>query len=142
MIRKLSSKNTQELFLLDNKIFDCDKYSQNQITEELNQNSRIYFGWFEDGALVGFVGASMVEDESDIIKIGVEQGFRLKGIATKLFYKLKQELIKKNIKKIMLEVREKNDSAISFYLKLGFKKITVRKNYYVGDNAIILLMEI
>lgn len=142
MINKLTSNNAQALFELDNLIFDYDKYSLNQITEELNNNSRIYFGYFKNNVLVGFVGASVTLDTSDIMKIGVNPNFRNQGIASKLFDSLKKELIKQNVKKIMLEVREKNSNAISFYAKLGFKQIATRKNYYGNDNAIILMLEI
>ena len=38
MIKKLNSSNTSELFKLDNSIFEFDKYSLNQIKEELENN--------------------------------------------------------------------------------------------------------
>lgn len=142
MIKKLNSSNVHELFKLDNLIFDNDKYSQNQIAEELDNNSRIYLGYFNKDELVGFVGASVTLDESDIIKIGVKPNCRKLGIATKLFNNLKLELLNLNVKKIMLEVREQNTNAISFYLKNGFTQIAIRKNYYNNDNAIILMLEI
>lgn len=142
MIKKLNSSNTSELFKLDNSIFEFDKYSLNQIKEELANNSRLYLGYYDSDNLIGYVGASITLDESDIIKIGVDANFRNKGIATKLFSALKQELVRLKVNKIMLEVREKNNSAISFYLKNGFLKIATRKNYYNNDNAIILMLEI
>ncbi len=142
MIKKLNSSNTSELFKLDNSIFEFDKYSLNQIKEELANRSRLYLGYYDSDNLIGYVGASITLDESDIIKIGVDANFRNKGIATKLFNALKQELVRLKVNKIMLEVREKNNSAISFYLKNGFLKIATRKNYYNNDNAIILMLEI
>ncbi len=142
MIKKLNSSNTSELFKLDNSIFEFDKYSLNQIKEELENNSRLYLGYYDSDNLIGYVGASITLDESDIIKIGVDVNFRNKGIATKLFSALKQELVRLKVTKIMLEVREKNKNAISFYLKNGFLKIATRKNYYNNDNAIILMLEI
>ena len=142
MIKKLTKANATELFKLDNSIFDYDKYSLNQINEELNNDTRVYLGYFEGDMLVGFVGASATLDESDIIKIGVDSGFRKQGVATKLLDSLKLELSDLGVKKIMLEVREQNLAAISFYTKFGFNKIAVRKNYYGNDNAIILMLEI
>ncbi len=142
MIKKLNSSNTSELFKLDNSIFEFDKYSLNQIKEELENSSRLYLGYYDSDNLIGYVGASITLDESDIIKIGVDVNFRNKGIATKLFSALKQELVRLKVTKIMLEVREKNKNAISFYLKNGFFKIATRKNYYNNDNAIILMLEI
>ena len=40
------------------------------------------------------------------------------------------KLKKLNIKKIFLEVSVQNSHAINFYLKNGFKKIGIRKDYY------------
>ena len=41
-------------------------------------------------------------------------------------------------KPIMLEVNVKNLPAISLYKKMGFKQISLRKNYYNTDDAIIM----
>ncbi len=38
----------------------------------------------------------------------------------------------------MLEVNEKNTPAILLYKKYGFEQISVRKNYYNDDDAIIM----
>ena len=35
-----------------------------------------------------------------------------------------------------------NKSAINLYEKLGFKKITVRKNYYKDSDGILMLKEV
>ena len=143
MIKKLDLKNADELFKLDNLIFEFDKYSLNQISEELTEPSRLYLGYYNNNnELVGFVGAQVVLDESDIIKIGVKPSNRKKGIAKNLFFNLLTELKNKNVKKIMLEVREQNAIAINFYKKMGFKIIATRKNYYENDNAKILMLEI
>ncbi len=90
MIKKLNSSNTSELFKLDNSIFEFDKYSLNQIKEELENSSRLYLGYYDSDNLIGYVGASITLDESDIIKIGVDVNFRNKGIATKLLITIMQ----------------------------------------------------
>ena len=43
-----------------------------------------------------------------------------------------------NAEKVLLEVRESNISAINLYSKCGFKEINRRKNYYDGEDAIIM----
>ena len=69
-------------------------------------------------------------DSADILNIGIDPGFKRQGYATALLNCLVEELRKKDIGEILLEVRAGNKSAIQFYKKQGFKKISVRKNYY------------
>jgi len=67
-----------------------------------------------------------------------------------LFVYLIKELKYRGIKDILLEVRKSNIQAIKFYLRLGFKKISVRKNYYMEnsnqlserDDGIMMRLEI
>ena len=67
-----------------------------------------------------------------------------------MFIYLIKELKYRGIKDILLEVRENNIQAIKFYLRLGFEKISVRKNYYMEnsnqlsqrDDGIIMRLEI
>ena len=51
-------------------------------------------------------------------------------------------IIKKNYKNIFLEVSLSNSKALNFYKSLGFKKISIRKNYYSSvknqNDALIL----
>ena len=61
-----------------------------------------------------------------------------------------QVLNKRGINEVLLEVRQSNVSAIKFYLALGFKEISIRKNYYtknsnepsVKEDGIIMRLEI
>lgn len=71
-------------------------------------------------------------DIYEIFEIGVLKEHRRKQIASKLIDNLDLD------KKIFLEVSEDNISAIKLYEKKGFKKISVRKNYYNNKSAIIM----
>ena len=47
----------------------------------------------------------------------------------------------KNMQSITLEVNDKNIPAINLYLKYGFEKVGLRKNYYgLDQNAIIMTL--
>ena len=142
MIKKLTKNNLDELFELDNKIFKFDKYSKNQILEELSQEDRIYLGYFEGEKLVGFVGVQVVLETSDLLKIGVDKPYQRFGVATKLFLELKQTLKNLNVTTIMLEVREQNMPATNFYKKMGFRQISKRDKYYQTDNALIFKLDL
>ena len=100
-------------------------------------------GCFSEEDLVGVVTYTKGLDDADIEGIVTRSSFRNKGIATLLFDFAKEDIKKSGIEKILLEVRESNVSAISFYKKQGFKEISVRKKYYAdGENALIFVKEI
>ena len=73
-------------------------------------------------------------DTADILNIGVDPDFKRQGYGSGLINHLIEELRKRNICKILLEVRAGNKSAIQFYKRQGFKEISVRKNYYMKNS--------
>lgn len=60
---------------------------------------------------------------------------RKRGLAQRLFDHLKQQH-----KKIWLEVLEKNQAAVSFYKKQGFKVEGRRQGYYNGEDALLMTL--
>ena len=46
------------------------------------------------------------------------------------------------MKKLSLEVRVSNKQAQKLYLKLGFKKLEIKKGYYAGDHEDALEMSL
>ena len=87
---------------------------------------------------------------ADILNIGINPNNQRKGYGSLLLGYLYKELKNRLIEEIFLEVRETNQSAISFYLDQGFKEISIRKNYYKlnsnelssAENGIIMRLEI
>jgi len=76
----------------------------------------------------------LAKDSTDILNIGIDPDFQRKGYGTALFKYLIEELRKRDIYEILLEVRVGNKSAIQFYKKQGFKEISVRKDYYMKNS--------
>ena len=73
-------------------------------------------------------------DTADILNIGIDSDFKRQGYGSALLNQLIEELIKRDIGEILLEVRAGNKSAIQFYKKQGFEEISVRKNYYTKNS--------
>jgi len=73
-------------------------------------------------------------DSADILNIGIDPDFQRKGHGTAILKHLIEELGKRHIGEILLEVRVGNKSAIQFYKKQGFKEISVRKDYYMKNS--------
>ena len=84
---------------------------------------------------IGYILLRSLEDEEELLSIGVLKSNRRQGIASKLFYEFEKDVIKKNVKRIILEVKVENYDAICFYEFLGLKKIKVLKDYYKVDKG-------
>ena len=78
--------------------------------------------------LIGFVELQGDLEETEIITLGIKKNFQNQGYGKQLI----NFIINKNYKNIFLEVSLSNLKALNFYKSLGFKKISIRKNYYRG----------
>lgn len=129
-----------EIYHLETQIFGDSAYTKEQIEEMCSNDSYSFYLYCnENSKIVGYIILYDSLDSLEIMKIAVNKSFRNKNIATNLI----EEAIKSSSSNILLEVRESNIAAINFYIKNGFKKISIRKNYYRSnnENAVIMLFE-
>ncbi len=92
-----------------------------------------------ENQIIGFLQYSWNKSDCDIISIGVMKKFQKLNFGKKLVEYLKSF----KFKNIYAEVSENNKNAIVFYQRLNFKKIGLRKNYYIKQkrDAILLKLE-
>ena len=100
---------------------------------KLNIYSRIVV--YKEKEIMGFLIYDDIFDRYEIEYIGVLEQYRNKGIGSKLMEYLKD-------KSISLEVDINNKYAIKLYEKYGFKKASIRKNYYNGNDAYLMIKEV
>ena len=113
-----------------------------EIIQEKIKNEKFKYWIYEvENSIKGYLGIQFLEEEIEILGIGVNQGSRRKNIATELMDELIEYFEKSEYKKIILEVRESNTVAQRLYKKYGFKKISKRKKYYVDEDAEVYLRE-
>lgn len=115
-----------------------DFWNKKVLKEELSSSSSKYIVAKINDEIVGFAGLKIVLDEVDIMNIVTKKNYRRQGIGSLLLKNLIMLCENSNIKSITLEVNENNSNAIDLYLKFGFQKISIRKNYYKNQNAIIM----
>lgn len=113
--------------------------SYDLLSSTLGKNNYYYFIAVKNNTVIGYIAAELLVDHFDILAVAVLDKYRRQNIATRLiqaFYNTCQAI---NVLDIFLEVRCNNNSAICFYEKLGFEKISERKNYYTDtkENAYI-----
>ncbi|MGN0614343.1 MAG: ribosomal protein S18-alanine N-acetyltransferase [Porcipelethomonas sp.] len=118
-----------------------DGWSEKAFSDCFSNENTVIFKAVSGGKIIGFVNGSWVIDEGELLNIAVSENFRRCGTASALLNALENFFMENGVEKIFLEVREKNSGAVSFYLKHGFEKNGLRKNYYRNppDNAILMM---
>ena len=84
-----------------------------------------------DQEVSGFAIQNISLNESHLLNIGIKEMFRNRGLGQELLEQIVHASKSMGCKKIFLEVRVSNNQAIGLYNKTGFKKVSVKKNYYL-----------
>lgn len=117
-----------------------DAWSEKALTETWEQKTSVMIMARKDGELVGYLIVYLVEGEGEIARIAVKQGLRRQGVAGHMLLELENICEEQGIGKLMLEVRESNLDAISFYKDKGFTEDGLRKAYYTDPKEDAVLM--
>lgn len=105
----------------------------------LENKNYVYYLAEEVGRIVGYAGASILYDESELQYVATLPSLRRNGIAKALMAVLVEDLVKKGVHKMYLEVSEDNLAALSLYKKLGFFVYNTRRKYYGDKDAIVMV---
>ena len=74
-------------------------------------------------------------DEAELLNIGVAAAWQRKGLGRMTLNEMLQTARAMNMKRVFLEVRPSNVTAIALYRRTGFDLIGVRRGYYQGVNG-------
>ena len=97
----------------------------------------------EDGVVTAYGGIGVVEDEAELQLIATAEMYRRCGRGKLVLARLEEEAKKRGAKKMFLEVRVSNSSALMMYLRVGFRGIYTRPRYYRdGEDALVMKKEL
>ena len=135
-IIRASVKDVDLIFQVEKDCFN-DYYGKEQLLKDLeNTNQNYIYIAYQEDIIVGYCFVSKVLDEIELLRIAVLKDFRGKGCGEDILHKV-LSYFKDGCKTCFLEVSVDNLSAISLYQKVGFKNISIRKQYYSdGSNAL------
>ncbi|MEM2635220.1 MAG: ribosomal protein S18-alanine N-acetyltransferase [Nitrososphaerales archaeon] len=131
-----------------NRILEIERTSFNQ---PYDRNVFIYYLMNEserflvaevNNFVVGYIISSILNNVGLIISLAVDNKWRRKGIGKKLLEVAFQQLSNK-VKRVELQVRVSNESALRFYLNFGFKIEKRIKEYYPdGEDAYLMAKDL
>lgn len=114
-------------------------FSEEQINECARGESTVkYLVLCEDEAVRGICSFTVAAGECEIVNLAVAKGSRRKGYGGALLCAAVSAAREAGAEKVFLEVAEGNSAAASLYVKHGFAPVGRRKNFYRGEDAVIM----
>ncbi len=94
--------------------------------------------------ILGFAAFHRVIDEADLGNLAVDPAHQRQGVGRELLQEGRRRLLAAGAKRVFLEVRESNYSALRLYYSLGFGLQARRKEYYREpvEDALVLCWEL
>ena len=84
--------------------------------------------------LNGYLLATMIDDEAEILSIGVTPDRQRQGVGKRLLQRFFEHGTSQNMARVVLEVAEDNVPAVKLYRDFGFVEFARRKGYYKQGN--------
>lgn len=129
LVRSASPADLNDLIQLD---FHSNPHpwGQSLISDALSSRYNLVIEDHESGAIVGWLTASVLLDQSELELILVDQTLRRQGIARQLLNNWLDSMKSNSVVSFILEVRQSNLAAQRLYEQFGFQMSGVRKGYY------------
>ena len=114
-------------------------WNSSLVSDELEYRSAVLLVACIGAAVVGWCCGRAHLDEAELFKITVLPRCRRRTVGTLLLAALQDKLREAGASSLYLEVRSKNEAAVSFYRQAGFTQVGRRIRYYSrpGDDALI-----
>ena len=139
IVRNMIESDVESIATMESAVFS-DAWTAKSIEDTYNQPQAFIVTAELDGKVAGYCIVYFVLDEGEIARIAVDNCFRRQGVGRKLLEQVERTCKEKGIIRLMLDVRESNESARAFYKSLGFEEDGVRKNFYEmpKENAVLM----
>ena len=139
IIRKMQPEDLAEVCKIEKDNFSLP-WSEKSFLESMEREDTVFLVALEDEDVAGYIGCYCIAGAGEITNVAVKASHRRKGIGGKLLQKLYEEGAGLDTREYFLEVRESNEAAIGLYLRQGFVKEGIRKNFYEKpvENPVIM----
>ena len=139
IVRELKVEDSAAVAEMEQQIFS-DSWSEKSVLETVQQKQSVCFAAEKAGHLLGYLLAYHAADEAEIARSAVQKEARRQGAAGKLMQAFEHYCEEHKMEKLLLDVRESNEAARSFYTKNGFVEDGIRQGFYVNPSEDAVLM--
>ena len=138
-LRDYRATDVDAMFRLDEACFEeafrFDRESMRDFAEE--QNAVVRVAENGSGEIVGFVivhvERALQEWRAYLVTLDVAVAYRQKGLATRLMNEVEARLMAAGVRWMQLHVFTKNANAIRFYERMGYKRMSLQREFYGED---------
>ncbi|MDD2699973.1 MAG: ribosomal protein S18-alanine N-acetyltransferase [Sideroxydans sp.] len=89
----------------------------------------------EAGELIGYALMMLAVDEAELLDIAIASSQQRKGMGKQLLHEMLALARRKEMRRMVLEVRASNAPALALYRSAGFSDIGLRRDYYPAHSG-------
>lgn len=144
VFRSMNYRDLEAVLAIEEHAFPMP-WSKNAFLMELRHNPMAFYLVACQGeTLAAYLGSWFLLTDAHITNLAVHPAFRRKGLATHFLEYFLSQAIGQGIRRISLEVRQRNMGAQRLYRSLGFVQVGTRERYYHDnqEDALILGLEV
>ncbi len=151
-LKPLDRAHAGAVAALEARVMGSDAWSEALVADELGRADRVWWAAYAadpamplpaDAPLVGYAGGWVVDGDVQVLKVGVDEAFRRRGLARALVARVAADARSLGARTASLEVRAGNEGARALYEALGFASLGTRSRYYSdGEDAVIMRAEV
>ncbi|MFC5727620.1 ribosomal protein S18-alanine N-acetyltransferase [Nocardioides vastitatis] len=139
-VRRATVDDVEDITALEAEAFP-DPWSENLVAQGADGSlpTVSYLVVERDGTFAGYAVVSVVDVDAELQRVAVLPGLRRTGVASALLDAARAHAAREGAGRLLLEVREDNAAAQSFYARHGFTELGRRPGYYRdGTTALVL----
>ena len=139
IIREMTSEDIKSVAEIE-KLSFTHPWSEENLRDSFNSVCNHFYISQNENKVVGYIGFTVVADESYILNVAVHPDFQGQGIGKALVEKTVNYAVENSLAFVTLEVRESNSKAIRLYGYFDFEEVGKRKGYYSNPKEDAILM--
>lgn len=142
-VRELKEEDAAAVSEMEHQLFS-DGWSEKGIIETIKNSNTICLAAVKAEKLIGYMFVYFAAGEGEIAKIAVSKEKQRQGVAHQMMKELERICKSRKIGKLMLDVRQSNEAAQTFYKAQGFVRDGERKAFYEkpSEDAVLMSREI
>lgn len=133
----MTATHVDALMPYEREMFGTEAWSRSSYLNELADRRFRHYAAVEDddGAFLGWAGVRVLDEEAEILTVGVVPHARRQGLARALVADLLEHARVRGARDVYLEVRADNPAARHLYESAGFTAVGLRRGYYAAGRV-------
>lgn len=128
-LRWMLPRDIAEVSVIERSCFEFS-WTEEEFAKCLKQRNCVGMVAEKGGDIIGFMIYELTRNRINLLNIGIHPGVRNRSVGRQLVEKLIGKLTGERRNRISCEIREKNLAAQLFFKSLGFRAVSILRNFY------------